>query len=347
MMRRSLLSHLAAATAFGTVGLVVACSSSGGSNPPIVIPADPNAACDAYFDALFTNAESCAGISVPTDITADERSRFRTLCTQALAYPGQGVSAKTLQDCVAAAGTQCRGANAFASCSAKTGTLPDGAACNSGAQCKGGACSTTTAAVDGGTTTTCGTCQKGIAVGQACGGTNTISCIVGSSCTGNVCVTDGSVDVGGTCTTAITCKVGLACASGKCAALGAHGAKCVANGECQDGLVCLNKACAAGIPLGNDCSVAPTGCLQGVCDPSSKKCATLTLAKPGDPCGVVNKSLVGCAKGACNFVPNTLGGTCPAVVPDGQACPVDATKTCDFLSACVNGVCTFGTPVCK
>jgi len=346
-MRSAWISRLVL-SGVSVIGALVACSSSGGGTGPAVpTPADPNATCDSYFDVLFTTPVTCAGLDVPTAILADEKSRFRTLCTQALSYPGEGITANTLRDCIAASGSQCRGTTGLAACLAQKGTLADGAACNSANQCLNGGCSTTTTVNDAGaTSTTCGTCNKAVAVGGACSPAGV--CLVGAECVNSLCVADASVDVGGSCISAISCKPNLSCNGGKCAALGAHNDKCVGSADCKDTLVCLNGACAAGIPLGGDCTKAPFGCAQGVCEGMTKKCTTLSLVKPGDACGFINNGVVGCAKGNCNLVPNTAAGTCPAVIPDGQACtPGDKTKTCDFLAACLNGTCTLGSTICK
>jgi hypothetical protein len=53
---------------------------------------------------------------------------------------------------------------------------------------------------------------------------------------------------------------------------------------------------------------------------------------PGGACGSNGKV---CLYGTCS-----KSGTCPAIVPDGQPCPVDDTKTCDVLAECDrSGVC--------
>lgn len=345
MHRRSLYTHLVVASILGAaVALVAACGGSSSNSS-----SDPGSACDAYFDALSSATAKCDGVSLPADLAAAQKARFHTLCVQQLGLNGSGLGTQTLNDCASAFGAvTCHGANpAISSCAAKTGTLADGSTCNSGTQCKGGLCTKTASVGDGGVTIpTCGTCSTGIAVGASCA--NGGNCMPGSACTSNVCVADGTVDVGGDCgNNSVVCKSGLACSASKCTLLAAENGPCNGTQSCQDGLVCVKNVCTKGLVTGADCSTATSSCLSSVCDPTTKKCAQVTLAHAGEPCGFVNGTVVACAQGSCNTTMQTTG-TCPKVLADGAACSFqDRTTTCDFFSNCTNGVCTFGETVCK
>jgi hypothetical protein len=333
-------------TGFVAVGVtwVAACGGSSSNNGTT---GDIGAACDAYFDSLIGSALKCYGTTLPPDQAAEQKSRFHTLCVNSASFPGESLNAQALSDCVKAAGAPtCRGSNALNVCGSGPGTLPDGAACNTSTQCKGGVCVIVSSA-DAGTSSNCGKCSTGVAVGGAC---NTMgnSCITGASCIKNVCVARGSVAVSGDCNTTSDCKPSLACVTQKCVALGGSGAKCQSSQDCQDGLVCTMSSCTQGITTGGDCSMAPTSCLTGLCDPQTKKCIGFSAAAPGAACGYVNGAAVGCAIGSCNIAPMTTQGTCPTVIPDGQACSAsDKTKVCDYFATCDNGVCTLNDTVCK
>ncbi|HEY5240636.1 MAG TPA: hypothetical protein VIJ22_04185, partial [Polyangiaceae bacterium] len=65
-------------------------SSGGGSS-----------ACDDYFNAAFSGA--CPGtLEPPPSEIARIQSRFDTLCAEALALPGVGITSASLEACVAA-----------------------------------------------------------------------------------------------------------------------------------------------------------------------------------------------------------------------------------------------------
>jgi hypothetical protein len=71
----------------------------------------------------------------------------------------------------------------------------------------------------------------------------------------------------------------------------------------------------------------------------SQTCGAVTWAGAGQPCGDLQRCLVG----DCGPT-----GTCPVVVADGQTCPADATSTCDSLADCAGGSCALeDTSVCK
>ena len=325
------------------ISWVVACGGSTGNNTT----GDIGAACDAYFDSLVGSAQKCYGVTLPADQATEQKSRFHTLCIDSAGFPGESVNAQKLTDCVKAAGAPtCRGSNGLNSCQFGSGTLPDGSVCNTATQCKGGVC-VIAASNDGGTSTTCGKCSTGVPLGGACNITGN-SCVTGASCVKNVCVARGSVDLAGDCDATSECKTSLACVSNKCVALGGSGTKCQSSQDCQDTLVCVQQACAASIAVGGDCSMSPTACLNGICDPQSKKCSGFIAASPGAACGFVNGAAIGCAIGSCNIAPMTVQGTCPTVIPDGQACSSsDKTKMCNYFANCDGGVCTLHTTVCK
>lgn len=362
----SMLRHaLVLGTASLGVAAVIACSSSstvgapGSDSGPT--PADPGAACDAIYDALNTLYGTC-GLTLPADVVAADKTRFHDSCVTGLKYPGDGVTADTLNGCAAALkSSSCRGSNpASDSCAAKTGTLADGTACNSDSQCVSGYCKYAAPVSDGGATPDCGTCSPSVALGKACQTTD--HCVIGSLCVGSTCVAFGTVDVGGDCAASGTadtraCKSGLVCnsQSKKCTALAGAGVACAASSDCQLGLACINKVCATELTAGMACAATATGdgCAPGlICDVlGTKKCTAITFGHPGDPCGFLANGVTACAQGTCNITDlKTFRGTCPQITPDGQPCTAtDKTKTCDYGASCDlnTNVCTAAKPVCK
>ncbi len=321
----------------------VACSSS-----PSTASSDPGAACDAFFDALNGTNQRCGGFGIPSEYKA----RFHTECVTTLAYPGEGITAQSLSDCAGVyGGAACRGSNGglALTCTGKNGSLADGSACNGASQCKSGACEIS-ASSDGGVQTVsyCGTCVPTIPNGQSCATSGT-RCTSTASCVKGICVGYNTVDVGGDCLGSSVCKAGLACETQKCVALGGLGAACTSTAGCQDAFVCSAKVCAKPIALQGDCSQAADGCSVGTyCDVSTKKCVGISVAKPGQPCGFLTNGISVCAVGTCNLDPQKTTGTCPAIIPDGQACtPSDKTKVCDFDAHCTNSVCVLTNPACK
>ena len=336
------------ALATGVVSAIfvsVACSSSDGGGTG----SDVGAACDAYFDKVVSGQYSCLGVTFPADVTASQRARFRTECIAGLGYPGQGITAATLSACASVYGSaSCRGSTgAGAACGAVTGSLADGAACNSASQCKSGFCNQSASGADGGAAPSgCGVCAPSVAVGQSCA---TGTCTVGAECVGGTCIATGSVAVGGACNSAVDCQTGLTCSAQKCAALSASGGACSTSAGCQTGLVCDKNVCGTPIAIGGDCSATSPSCATGaVCDyAGTKKCLAIAFAKPGAPCGLTSSGYALCAVGSCNSA-GGAAGTCPDIIADGQACDgTDKTKTCDSLARCSGGVCVLGQSVCK
>jgi hypothetical protein len=50
----------------------------------------------------------------------------------------------------------------------------------------------------------------------------------------------------------------------------------------------------------------------------------------------------------CPFAQNSLAGTCPRVIADGEPCDLnDPTTACDTFAGCQNGTCTLTDVLCK
>jgi hypothetical protein len=307
-------------------------------------------------------------------------------CQTELAAPGvTGSFNSALDSCASAVQgvtSTCGKLDTSTACKSPSGSLADGTACGTSAQCSSGYCkgagSTTTSGSDGVTTTTfrCGTCGAKAAIGQPCGGTTNTQCVDGAEC--NTSGTSGAETcqatpapgkAGDPCGMSNqTCDTGLKCdyTMKKCVALGAAGASCQYSGDCASPLVCtgadLSKGtmgtCGNGGDVGAACNADgfDTGCKSTLaCDPATKTCVQTKKADPGQPC---DDKTTFCSKGSCSVAFQTptadgggmsMQGTCPTVIADGAPC--DATKqnqTCDSYAYCVMGTCQMFDPAsCK
>jgi hypothetical protein len=337
-MRRT--SFTGAALVAGAVA--IACGGSTAGSPS---GGTTGSACDDLFNALY--ASSCTGgPAYPADEIARIKPRFARVCASIFTLPGSGYTSGNIEACAQAiqsAGASCqidtvdRGA-----CATPSGTLANGAPCNTDAQCAGGWCGR-----PGGS---CGTCEPALAVGQSCRGMS-YPCVGGATCdnngTGN-CVAITYGDVGAACGTGgAQCQTGLHCdaAGHTCAGPGAAGAACLTSYECASGLFCggfgtgaASGTCTAGGDVGAPCPHGTDDCANGKglnCDASSQTCQQVVWARPGTPCKDFTQP---CLVGSCPF-----GGSatvCPTIVADGQPCNAsDPATTCDTFSSCVGGTC--------
>ncbi len=311
-------------------------------------------ACDDYFKAAFSGA--CPGtLEPPPSEIARVQSRFDTLCAEALALPGVGITSANLEACVAAIqSTSCAVLDdEYGACSFTSGSLGEGASCVTNAQCGTGACSAGVQASDGGTTV-CGVCSAAVPLGGSC--TNGQSCGPDAICNygamgDQTCVAVVNVGEGGACNTAFErCNSGLQCnSSGVCAAPGDAGAACQSDLQCAAPLVCpsVNGAastCQPAGPVGAPCNSA-VECTSGLgCDFTSHQCTSVTWVAAGQPC---NGGSISCLVGSCPAGNPGANGNCPTVIPDGQPCnPTDGTTTCDTFAQCTQGVCVLGYAAC-
>lgn len=324
--------------------LVLACSSSGGG------PVSSQTACDDYFDALL--GISCGASTPPDDEVARVRGRFESVCANALALPGNGITVASLQACtrgLTAAG--CLVVGPTVDGCVFQGSLPDGAACNESSQCLSGDCTLSQATGDAGAADpSCGTCTTTIATGDPCKTGQT--CAPGATCAGTspnqVCTAYSYGDAGAACDGVVAlCAAGLYCdeLSSQCTPTSDVGAPCAQTDACVLPLICTGASgsaltCQQPAPAGSAC-LGNEDCAEGLgCSTATHSCAAITWAAAGEPCG----DLARCLVGSCpiQMGPNgpVQGGNCPAVVADGQPCTrADPTQTCDAFAECANGTC--------
>jgi hypothetical protein len=233
--------------------------------------------------------------------------------------------AETDVDCGGAVCGTCAQAKA---CSANgdcaSGFCADGVCCDKACNTPCLAC---TAALNGGTTGTCGPIAAGTDPKNQCvlGGGGAETCGQGGACQCADGVKDGNetdVDCGGNI--CAKCDLGKACKGN---------ADC-GSGQCFDG-VCCNVACGGQCQA---CSKALNGVADGTCgaipEGSAPKAA---CPKVGDVCGVGGKCRCGDGQkdGAESDV-DCGGGVC-GVCPGGKAC--GAQGDCAANTFCVDGFC--------
>lgn len=303
---------------FGGVGLgigivLVACSGSSSSGPGA---STPEGACDQYVSTFCNKIAECFPFAIKAAYkdANDCIARQKDQCVKSLNAPSTGANPSNVSACATAiSAATCD--DVFKqpdACKTPAGSLADGAPCADGAQCQGRACNKTG-------DSDCGACAK-------------------------------RIPAGGDCSTG-QCDDGLTCASnGKCVAPGGAGSSCGESQPCLTPLVCSKGTCGKGGAAGAACSAEePCNSLGGLgCDPASKTCKEVKFANPGETCGLVDGTFVGCAAGGdCNIASGTTSGTCQAALADGAACSEDGPG-CQEPAECRNGVCTISDPgACK
>jgi hypothetical protein len=295
-------------------------------------------ACRHYFSAQYELG--CGGPGLPASQKLRLETRGVQVCLNQMALPGSGMNADSVEACASALEASACQLNWGLPVACRfVGSLPGGAACNDGMQCKSGLCQGTAFISPGGQIgpTTCGTCTPAVVVGQACGQGNLsgrcggdATCLIDQG-TQNLaqptytCVAITEGDVGAACDdlTAI-CKPGLYCAAktGKCNVLGDSGAPC-GEGPSSQGAPggCVKPLSCVGLPGNAMCSGGAAGafCLEDLDCPPGLACI------PG-PCSST-LARVGCA----------ASGTCGQVqwASPGEACDGYGTR-------CLMGSCGLG-----
>jgi hypothetical protein len=297
-------------------------NDGGGTDGPStvdVVEPTPTAECTAYAQARCTLDGTCQieflqadfGGSQPACVTG-----LATVCTIYEQAQGTGWSQANIQGCTTAitGSKSCLGgfADAGSPC-VFVGAGAGGAACGTGYQCASRGCTIKPG-------NACGTCDTVATAAQACGGTTGANCDVDLNCHSGKCAT--YVAKGGACDDAHVCLAGYSC-------VGDAGAPADAavSGTCQ-----LN-----GTAVGTPCTVGGSAGLPG-CQPEqgfycdgTGKCANITNANPGSPCGLADggTSDVACTSGEC------VAGNCVAYLAPGAPCTTNKKPNCSYGLQCV------------
>ena len=306
-------------------------------------------ACADYYKAYF--AGGCLPGTPPADEVARTESRWNTLCEGQLALPGEGITHAQIEACAQA--VRSGGCNAVTTSSAcaipSTGTLADGAACESDAQCTSGRCFVP--ASGGPAPSACGTCAQTAAVGESCSGKG---CGAGAACADvngtSACEPRTQGAAGAACNGLDkACAEGLLCSAATltCSAPAAAGEKCAAPSDCAWPLTCPPSTAGGSTCTNLGQSGAPCNsddeCASGFgCDSTARTCSAIAWVAAGQPCNAGARCLVGHCPYDASGQPQ---GVCPTVIADGQPCDTSNTgTTCDTFAQCLAGSCvlTFG-----
>lgn len=297
----------------GITGLVIACSGpDGGGGGTVTVTSAPA----DFSNAVCTKLDSCAPALTEATYgsvaTCKERAAIST--KNSLNAPGVTVTSSQLSDCLAAynsisCGDLLGGSQMPKACDYR-GTIADGAACGTDAQCASGSCYPSATDATG-----CGKCQARAALGGDC--------------------------------SSARCESGLYCSSGtakKCTAYLKLGDTCTADSgdRCGGTTTCIAGKCAAALAENADCDAKTQGCdpiafLQ--CVPSATdgttagKCTKVTAATAGQDCGLVSGKYVACGGGNyCKGMTGTAPGKCAATPKEPDDCT--ESKTCLSPARC-------------
>ena len=338
--------------------LLAACSGSsdsGDSTGPDSNPITTTTA-DAACEHLFRVAEErCAKETSPREIDST-RTRHVASCVAELALTGTSRTAADVESCASALEKlPCGTISEFVpECTTKGGALADGAACNEGAQCKGGVCDY----LDPDAAKTCGVCTAPLEEGASCS-QKTSTCTPGTICVGSLdavtittCKRVKYAEPKAACGANILCQPGYLCFKANagdptptCNPRFGPGVYCGDDDDvCEEASFCekTTNKCANRPKEGEACDFQRP-CPNGLgCSKTTGKCSPLTFAAPGEACG----GDVACVQGVCGQGTGTQ--TCPQVVEDGNGCLEDAHMTCRAPAKCVSGKCVMPTTgVCR
>ncbi len=328
--------------------LLLASFAAGCSGAPTTL----SSACAGYFDALANLESRCGGKLALSPFAPMYRSTFVTVCDNLVTANGSNVTVTYLNRCASAThAASCDTLDDLSACQTPPGTLADGTACQSEAQCSGGAC-TPSATTTG--TMICGVCSSLAAAGQPCGQATTtnLACAHGLDCLSDngtdppTCLATSVIPVGGACASGVTpgshCATGATCASASsgananvCTRLPTQGEPCLDGAACHSGLTCVSAVCTARVGVGGACTTGSECQPQLFCDSNTQKCANYTVAQATASCSGEG---IECAAGLYCL------STTRVCTPFSQAGGSCSGLQCAPFLACVNTVCVVPDP---
>ncbi|HVU51822.1 MAG TPA: hypothetical protein VHL80_14095 [Polyangia bacterium] len=291
----------------------------------------PTGFCRAFEASSYAATKRCYGSEVPADVVATIDAQICAPLDGALAagritYDRAGAAA-CLSQAGASLAESCRFDTIPCADEVVAGLLPDGAPCESSAECAA--------------TSFCvrpdrSTCQQAVCtpdsqLGEPCG----IGCAPGLTCAtdgSDVCVVDtGTLGAGCDLTAVAPCDWGFACrpnASGAGACVESRtGLACQDDLECPVEDLC-DGTCKPRLAMGASCAASPQGCLAlATCDQATRRC--VPAGNDGQPCGMNGF----CYEGSCS---PTAAGDSVCVVNRGTG------SACDDPNECASGVCEAG-----
>lgn len=301
--------HLPPRLLLATLIALSACQAASSSSEPSKELAE---ACAAYAAADCGAYDRCSPffLRIAHEDVAACVARRRLLCLNEARLPGVAATPAALQACAEALRAQACPENLAAGnyvpqACALPGTLAEGKACSSSAQCSSGVCARS---------------------GKACG----------------VCA--ARRPAGSPCAQPTDCERGLSClpdtveGESRCVALGQAGAACRVIGglsDCLPTLICKAGRCAPALPGGAACDPSadedPCDFWQGLHCSNAGSCELFRVGSVGELCGDVGL----CRGGARCYGPGPR--RCVAAAPDGGACGSDRLGSgpgCDLGATC-------------
>ena len=303
-------------------GGMTAATPDGGVDAPVEVHIVTTAeACMQAGQALCDALDTCAPVFVQ-ELYGDEGTCVSRAALSCMTEQGTTGITRTADDLVACAkavpGVSCTdalGGNFPAACDVKPGMVINGMACGANLQCQSTYCHKAGA---------CGVCGP-------------------------------REDAGGACTTDDGCKKGLVCAGQACVKPAAPGDACNLPGQpCRVDLYCSSAkvpgTCMTRLGAGGACVDNPSDACDfskgAVCNTlaTPNVCVTISVAKPGDACGLGSKTACVGGIAPCS---NLLGkGVCANPAEDGTGC--GGNDLCIPPATCVDKICQLpSAPNCQ
>jgi hypothetical protein len=312
-MRRAHVGRAAATIASAAaVVAMVACSSSNSGGSVSV-----SQACTDLSSAICAKLQSCDPFffSVIYADTTTCVNASQGPCADAVNANGSGANASNVEACAqgyqSAKCGDLESNNPPSACQVH-GSLAAGTACGSGVQCSGDSY-----------------CH--IAANQLCG---VCAALVGAN---------GSCAQSSDCQRGLTCHTPSGSTTGTCVSPVAQGGTCMAGGPpCQTSLACVGGTCQAPVGPMQTCDKTAQNCdiTQGYVCGTSGMCEKITIASPGQPCGLLNGTYTLCQGNAtCPIPMGSTMGTCPTVAANGATCGSNG-EWCMAGATCANNLCT-------
>jgi hypothetical protein len=286
--------------------------------------ATPETACAEAAEALCGRISTCASFfaAVLFGDVATCVDIAKSSCVASLRAKDTGATPAKLSQCArdltTASCTDVLSHNPPASCR-PAGPIGDGMPCGDDWQCESGVCSLSAGSL-------CGVCGRRADPNGICGTGRDEECAYGETCTSRIC--SAPVPGGGSCAQTLKCAHPYVCsAASTCVMGGGPGA------PCMDGRGCADH--------------------QGLwCPPAINTCATIQMADPGMPCGLLGSGQYVACKGAgddgCKRAAGSTMGICPRLALPGEECGGAAGTSCRTGAVCAamgtTSICTVRDP---
>jgi hypothetical protein len=254
-------------------------------------------------------------------------------CENSLAAPSNGNNATVTEACAKAFPSwSCadfeNDVNIPTACQQQMGSLASGSACAFPGQCTSGFCAIPP-------NTECGVCAALPAAGDSCAKLTT--CGPGLNCVAKTQTCVKLAAKGDACGAGAPCGYELSC-------VGANATKGT-QGTCQAAVETVGATCDPTLNKGAGCDLG-----AGLtCNTTTLKCAKVSVAATGKPCGTVDDQDALCSAGGTCTAATGMAGTCIAPAAEGKTCAdvggtgCVAPQRCIGLEGGASGTCEFNS----